>query len=88
MGSGGSARFRGVLVLSVQGRSDLGERCVLKAGGVMAFKRCILEFLIGYFRTVPVGSVVNSEYWGNGQDIVCEVLDSVLHFCDVKFVRE
>jgi hypothetical protein len=80
--------FRGVLVLSVVGRSDLNERCIVKGGSVDDFRRSCLEALIEYVHTVPCGSMVNSDYWGNGQDIVEGTLDSVLHFRAVGYLKK
>jgi hypothetical protein len=83
VGKGGSARFGGIVILSVVGRSYLSERCVLKARSVTEFKRSILIFLIEYMTTVPKGSVINAEIWGNNvcsENIIHNELDSVFHF--------
>lgn len=80
-------RFKVVLILSVVGCSSLSMRCVVKGRDVEAFKRRLVEVLFEYIESIPYGSKVNCDYWGNGSDIAFEVLDSVLHFRGVKYVK-
>jgi hypothetical protein len=69
--------FKGILVLSVFGRSDLSERSIVKGRNVEAFKCAICEVVIHYAESLPYGCKVNSEYWGNGIDIVIDTLIDV-----------
>lgn len=69
--------FKGVLVLSVFGRPDLSERSIVKGRSVEAFKCAICEVVIHYAENLPYGCKVNSEYWGNGGEIVIDVLINV-----------
>jgi hypothetical protein len=83
-----SRSFEGILVLSVEGVSGLSERCILKGCDANAFKCSLLEMFTEYVNTIPYGSVINAEYWGDGQKIVEKELDDLLHFRTTKSLRK
>jgi hypothetical protein len=88
LSSGSSVRFEGVLVLSVEGSSSFSERCILKGRNILAFKCSLLQLLTEYLSTIPYGSKVNAEYWGDGQKIVEKELGDLLHFHSIQRLRK